>query len=127
MLDNLPVGVLAERAEGPVVAVDIGTGGGGATGERTAPEGGPRPLRVPGLGETLFRTMLIGSAGAVDRARAAGAYIISPPPLGVGLMEFHQMDRMVEAGRRSAPVLLEATGGVLTRPEQVDGSGVSVG
>ena len=98
ILDNLPVGALTERDEGPVVAVNIGMGGDGRP--AAPPPGGPRPadrpLRVPALGETLLRTMMIGSAGAVEAARAAGAYAITPPTLGVGLLEFHQLDRMVE-------------------------------
>jgi NTE family protein len=57
--------------------------------------------------------MMIGSAGAVERARSAGAYVISPPSLGVGMLEFHQLDLMVEAGRSAARALLEATGGDL--------------
>jgi predicted acylesterase/phospholipase RssA len=57
--------------------------------------------------------MMIGSGGATERARAGGAFIVTPPTLGVGLLEFHQMDRMVEAGRLAARALLEATGGDL--------------
>jgi predicted acylesterase/phospholipase RssA len=106
VLDNLPVGLLTERDEGPIVAVNIGN-----TGSR--PRDPSRPPRVPGLGETLFRTMTIGSAGAVQKARAAGAFVLSPPSLGVGLVEFHQFDRMIEAGRMAARTLLEATGGDL--------------
>ena len=64
VLDNLPVDLLTARAEGPVVAVNIGTGG-----EGTVRRGRPR---VPALGETLLRTMMIGSGGAVAAARAAG-------------------------------------------------------
>ena len=63
VLDNLPVDLLTERDEGPVVAVNI-TMGGGTSGPRT---GAPRPVRVPALGETLLRTMVIGSGGAVER------------------------------------------------------------
>ena len=107
VLDNLPIGLLTERDEGPVIAVNVGLAGGGAP----STGGRPRPLRVPALGETLMRTMMIGSAGAHERARAAGAFVITPPSLGVGLLEFHQMDRMVDAGRMAARALLEATGG----------------
>lgn len=139
VLDNLPVGLLTERDEGPVVAVNIGVGGtprGPGQGGPTTQHGldgtpsvptTPRPLRVPGLGETLMRTMLIGSGGAVERARAAGAYIISPPTLGVGLMEFHQMDRMIESGRHAARALLEATGGDLTVAATGGAPGLSAG
>jgi len=38
---------------------------------------------------------------------------VVPPSMGVGLLEFHQLDRMVEAGRLATRELLEATGGVL--------------
>lgn len=108
VLDNMPVGLLTERDEGPLVAVNIGMAGSGP------PPASGRPLRVPALGETLMRTMMIGSAGATERARAVGAFVVTPPSLGVGLLEFHQMDRMVEAGRMAARSLLEATDGDLS-------------
>jgi EmrB/QacA subfamily drug resistance transporter len=107
VLDNMPVGLLTERDEGPIVAVNIGMSTGGPR------PGSGRPLRIPGLGETLMRTMMIGSAGAADQARAAGAFVVTPPALGVGLLEFHQMDRMVQAGRMSARALLEEVDGDL--------------
>jgi EmrB/QacA subfamily drug resistance transporter len=110
VLDNLPVDLLTERDEGPVVAVNIAMGGGGGGSKR--PRSG-RP-RVPALGETLLRTMMIGSGGAVASARARGAWVVTPPTLGVGLLEFHQLDRMVGAGRAAARALLEEAGGDLT-------------
>ena len=105
ILDNLPVGLLTERDEGPVLAVNIAMGGGG---------GGPRragPPRTPPLGDTMLRTMMIGSGGAVETALAQGAAVITPPPMGVGLLEFHQLDLIVETGRMAARQLLEETGG----------------
>jgi NTE family protein len=110
VLDNLPVDLLTERDEGPVVAVNISMGGGGGSGGRSR-TGRPR---VPALGETLLRTMMIGSGGAVSAAREQGAWVVTPPTLGVGLLEFHQLDRMVEAGRAAARALLEQAGGDLT-------------
>ncbi len=112
VLDNLPVDLLTGRAEGPVVAVNIGTGGGGG------PRDG-RP-RVPALGETLLRTMMIGSGGAVAAARAQGAWVLSPSSMGVGLLEFHQLDRMIVAGRAAARTLLEAAEGDLYNPPPLD-------
>jgi predicted acylesterase/phospholipase RssA len=100
VLDNLPVDLLTERDEGPVVAVNISMGGGGGPRTRTGPP------RVPALGETLLRTMMIGSGGAVAAARSHGAWVVTPPTLGVGLLEFHQLDRMVEAGREAARAVL---------------------
>ncbi len=110
VLDNLPVDLLTERDEGPVVAVNISMGGGGGGGGRSR-TGRPR---IPPLGETLLRTMMIGSGGAVSAARAQGAWVVTPPTMGVGLLEFHQMDRMVDAGRAAARALLAAAGADLT-------------
>ncbi len=103
VLDNLPVGLLMERDEGPVLAVNISMGGGGRL--RSGPP------RTPPLGDTLLRTMMIGSAGAVETARASGAVVVTPAPLGVGLLEFHQLDLMVDAGRTAARKMLEQAGG----------------
>jgi len=57
--------------------------------------------------------MMIGSGGAVQSALDAGAAVITPPPLGVGTLEWHQMDLVVEAGRMAARELLDATDGQL--------------
>jgi NTE family protein len=113
VLDNLPADLLTERDEGPVVAVNIAMGGGG--GGRS----GPHRPRVPALGETLLRTMMIGSGGAVAAARAEGAWVVTPPTLGVGLLEFHQLDRMIAAGRAAARALLDQAGDDLGSPDVV--------
>ena len=105
ILDNLPVDLLTSRAEGPVAAVNISMGGSG--GSRSRRVGKPR---VPALGETLLRTMMIGSGGAVDAAHRNGAVVVTPANLGVGLLEFHQFDRMVRAGREAARALLDHEG-----------------
>ncbi len=107
VLDNLPVRLLTERDEGPIVAVNIAMGSGGGGKARTGPP------RMPAMGDTLLRVMMIGSGGAVQAARASGATVVTPPPLGVGTLEWHQMDLVVEAGRMAARALLEQTGGVL--------------
>jgi len=105
VLDNMPTDLLVERAEGPVVAVTVGSGGDG-------PRRAGRP-RVPGLGDTLMRTMMIGSGGANDAARSRGAWVVGPSSMGVGLLEFHQLDRMVQSGRAAARALLEQSSGDL--------------
>ena len=112
VLSNLPIEALGERAEGPVVAVNISMGGAPpSTGPTGAAAGAqPRPLRTPALGETLLRTMLIGSGGAVSAARAAGAIVVTPPAMGVGLLEFHQLDELVVAGHDAGRRLVEESG-----------------
>ena len=110
ILDNLPVDLLTERDEGPVVAVNIALGSRPVPSRVAQGDAAVRPPRVPALGETLLRTMMIGSGGAVAAARARGAIVITPASMGVGLLEFHQLDPMVAAGRAAARELLEATG-----------------
>jgi NTE family protein len=105
VLDNLPTELLLERVEGPVVAVNISMGGSGSSGPRRA---GPR--RVPALGETLLRTMMISSGGAIEAARTSEAWVVTPPTMGVGLLEFHQLDQVAHAGRLAARTLLEEAG-----------------
>jgi predicted acylesterase/phospholipase RssA len=113
VLDNLPADLLFERDEGPVVAVNISMGGSSRSSTRT---GKPR---IPALGDTLLRTMMIGAGGAVDGAHRQGAVVLTPTAMGVGLLEFHQFDRMVQAGREAARVLL--ADGFLTDRMVVDG------
>ncbi|WP_082566887.1 MFS transporter [Janibacter sp. Soil728] len=105
VLDNLPVDLLTRRDEGPVVAVNIGAGG--------APRNRSGRPRVPALGDTLMRSLMIGSGGAVERARAHGAWVISVAGHGVGLLEFHQMDVLIESGRAAARALLAECDGDL--------------
>jgi predicted acylesterase/phospholipase RssA len=50
--------------------------------------------------------MMIGAGGAVDAAHRRGALVLTPTAMGVGLLEFHQFDRMVQAGREAARALL---------------------
>jgi predicted acylesterase/phospholipase RssA len=113
VLDNLPVGALTERGEGPVVAVNIAMGGGSGAARAPAaygapsPAGAPRTVRTPALGETILRTMLIGSGGAVQAAHQAGALVLTPSTAGAGLLEFHQFDTVVEAGLAAGRRLVE--------------------
>ncbi|WP_308492748.1 MFS transporter [Microbacterium terrisoli] len=109
VLDNLPVDALTERDEGPIIAVNISMGGGA---HPRKPGAAPRPVRVPPLGETMLRTLMIGGGGAAE-AQRQGAWVITPHSMGVGLLEFHQFDRMVESGRAAVRALLEQTGGDL--------------
>jgi predicted acylesterase/phospholipase RssA/CRP-like cAMP-binding protein len=102
LTDNLPVRTMAELAEGPIIAVDVraNLGGGGAS----RADGRER---VPSLGETLARVLLLGSANTTESARQYADLVIRPRPEGVGLLEFHQLDAAREAGRTAAAEALE--------------------
>jgi predicted acylesterase/phospholipase RssA len=99
VIDNLPVSAL-EDDEGPIVAVNISAGGSGRT--RT---GEPR---VPMIMETLLRSMLMGSAAAIEDARRRAAIIVTPDTRGIGLLEFHQIDRAIEAGQAAGRAAIAA-------------------
>jgi EmrB/QacA subfamily drug resistance transporter len=103
LIDNLPVGVMADLGEGPIIAVDVKT-----SFER--PTQADRPAhsgRPPSLGETLTRVLLLGSQSTSESARRYANLIIKPQVGGIGLLEFHQLDAAREAGRAAAREALE--------------------
>ena len=115
LIDNLPVAAMAELGEGPVIAVDIRAGegsssrtpGGGASLQDSDGIGiSDRP--PPGLGETLGRLFLLASSNTAQASRKHANLVIEPRSPGVGLLEFHQIDAAVEAGRRATAAALEA-------------------
>jgi NTE family protein len=95
LVDNLPITTLAALGEGPLIAVDVKASVEGLHKR----EGGPR---LPPLGETLMRVMLFGSSDTSQAARRHADLIIKPRNDGVGLLEFHQLDRARESGRVAA-------------------------
>jgi NTE family protein len=107
LLDNLPVGTLADLGEGPIIAVDVR-----ASLDHTG-RPGARAERIPSLGETLMRVLTLGSADTTAAARRHADLVITPRPEGVGLLEFHQLDAAREAGRAAARAALEDAPGEL--------------
>ncbi len=125
VLDNLPVGTMARTGEGPVIAVDV-TGGFGRFQQSRRPGVArlARPLRrlltgteaeVPGLAETIVRTLTVGSVDTVAAARLHADLVITPPVDGIGLMEWGAIDRARELGRRAAREALAADPGLPAR------------
>jgi NTE family protein len=113
VLNNLPVDVMAATGEGPVIAVDVTTrfepsseppSSNGRHARRRGNGDGPR---LPGFTEALTRSLLLGGVGPAEAARAQADLVIAPPNDGVGMLEWHQLDRMREAGREAARVALE--------------------
>lgn len=67
---------------------------------------------MPTLPETLLRSILMGSATAADEARRRATVTVTPDTRGIGLFEFHQIDRAIEAGRAAGAAAVAAlTGG----------------
>ena len=72
-----------------------------------------RPARTPGIGETVTRVLLLGSANTSEAARRHADLVIRPRVEGIGLLEFHQIDAAREAGRAAARAALEQIAGGL--------------
>ncbi|WP_082129629.1 MFS transporter [Mycobacterium haemophilum] len=98
VLDNVPVTALA-GSEGPLIAVSVATG---ASPSPTSSSKRNRPPTVPSLNDTLLRTMTISGAMSTTAALAQADVVIKPNPVGVGLMEYFQIDHAREAGRIAA-------------------------
>jgi NTE family protein len=98
VLDNLPVAALAGQ-EGPLIAVNIGSGSAASSDSATKPV---RTPRVPNLVDTLMRTMTIGSAMASSEVLAQADLAIHADTSSIGFLEWHQIDRAREAGRIAA-------------------------
>jgi NTE family protein len=120
VLDNLPVSALETTPDGPIIAVNI-TMGGGPTTPSARP---PRPPRMPGMAETLIRTMFMSSAAAASTALARADVVITPRTADIGFLEWHQIDVAREAGRQAAalamPAILELTRADRVAPRTAD-------
>lgn len=117
VLDNLPVQTLASTGEGPVIAVDVGmqqARRGHSRQRDTDPllrafrravTGTEMPL--PRLPEILVRTLTLGSIEATVSARRAATMLIEPDVANVGILEWKQLNYLLDAGRRAAQEALE--------------------
>jgi EmrB/QacA subfamily drug resistance transporter len=92
VVDNLPVAAVGAGAEGPLIAVDI-------TARVRAGQPGGEDLS---LRETLVRTLTLGSADTSAAAQRHADLVIEPGDIGAGFLEFHQLDRLRDEGRRAA-------------------------
>lgn len=124
VLDNLPVEAMSARAEGPVIAVDVTGHAGGLPAAGAAPTLGRahRTLRryltgteaeIPRLGETIVRTVTVGSCDTVAAARRHADLVITPEVSGTGMMDWRALPRMRDLGRRAAVAALAAANGSL--------------
>ncbi len=115
LIDNLPVGTMAAMGEGPIIAVDVKAtfdrrvqGGTGALPDGRSRSDAAHEGEPPGLAETLTRVFLLASSKTSPAARRHADLVIAPRTDGVGLLEFHQLDRARAAGRAAARQALES-------------------
>ena len=116
VLDNLPVATMAARGEGPVIAVDVSSRF--EPPSRTAAGAGrPRLRRLsarvrraiigwdeprPSFGETLTRSVVLGSIDTAEAARKHADVVIAPEVQGIGLTEFDRIGEIRSQGSAAA-------------------------
>jgi predicted acylesterase/phospholipase RssA len=96
VLNNLPIDVMAEDGDGPVIAVDV-----------MRPFGPSASPRVPSIVDTIGRSMVLGSWQKSTGTREFADLVITPELGAVGMFEFARMDDLVESGRRAATAAIE--------------------
>src|SRR2546428_7129508 len=92
LVDNLPVEVMSDLGEGPIIAVDVKASFEPAAAEAHMAQRRVSSGRPPSLGETLTRVLLLGSANTSAAARRHADVVIKPRAEAVGLLEFYQLD-----------------------------------
>ncbi len=100
LIRNLPVDVMSQTGEGPVVAIEVG-------GRFDPPIDADGDPALPGIGETLMRSVLLGSAAAGSDVIAGADLLLEPDVSGMKMMAFGEIDRGIAIGRAAATARLE--------------------
>ena len=109
LIRNLPVGVMTAMDEGPVVAVEVG----GRFRPDLDEDGHPA---LPAVGETLMRSVMLGSAAAGEAVTGAADLLIEPDVAGLKMLAFGEADRAIEIGRAAAEANLDEIRSLIDRP-----------
>lgn len=94
VLDNLPIAPMVADGEGPVIAVDV------APPFHALP--GVRQGRLPGIVDTIARSMTLAGDRATDAHRRLAHTVIVPPLGDTGILDFARADAIIAAGRGAA-------------------------
>jgi predicted acylesterase/phospholipase RssA len=109
---------MARTAEGPIIAVDVSQRlGMTPSAARPGLERIARRMRrmltgyeqpVPALRETIHWTIALGSNDTVNAALKHADLVISPRVEGIRILDWSQLPRALEIGRRAAREALES-------------------
>ena len=100
LLDSLPVALVSQLGEGPVIAVRVESS--------LRPPGSDEAAREPALPEILSRVLALASASIAASQPREPELLITVTGTDVGLLEFHLIDTARQAGRRAARARLES-------------------
>jgi NTE family protein len=120
VMNNLPVDVMAQHAQGPIIASDV-------TGEldlhATDDRYGERSIwwliaermrGTPSIISILMRSGTVGSEAQRRVVREQADYLFEPPLADLGLRDWHAFDRAVAEGYAHAKMIIEQRGVPLT-------------
>lgn len=111
LIRNLPVDVMADMDEGPVVAVEVG----GRFRAEQGPDGLPA---LPAIGETLMRSVMLGSAAAGGGVTDRADLLIEPEVAELKMLAFGDFERAVEIGRAAGQAALDQVRALLQPPNR---------
>jgi NTE family protein len=124
VLNNLPVDVMAATGEGPAIAVDVSNrfeppacrGTDPARSRRARATSRAREIVVgsgaplPSFGETLIRSIVLGSVDTTENAEQHADLVIKPDTRGIGLTQWDRIDHLRQAGREAARAAIAVAG-----------------
>jgi predicted acylesterase/phospholipase RssA/CRP-like cAMP-binding protein len=127
LIDNLPVGVMKKFCQGVVLAVDVSeqlefkstlaesytVSGWKVLWRRLKPFA--KPMDVPNILNTLYRTTTVGSVQLIERAKTEADVYMNPPVTAFGVFDWRSIDKIIERGYRDAMRRLEQCGGIFQR------------
>jgi NTE family protein len=126
VLNNLPVDVMADAGEGPIIAVDVmrkptptaktAKPASRAAAKKVSPFGIFSADDVlPSLVDTLARSTVLGSWRRTEANRGKAALVVVPELSDVGLLEFRRLDSIAERGYTAAVAALATADPALWR------------
>ena len=123
VIDNFPVTAMRNIGRGPVIGIDIETGGGLSAGAdvvdawsaweflRRLVWNRGQTLPIPSIVRLLLRSALVGSTSRALSDRTQVDMLVLPPMKDIDLLDWTSFDRAVEAGYMQAIKALETARG----------------
>jgi NTE family protein len=119
LMNNLPVAVMKQFCQGPVLAVDVSeqlefksnlaesytVSGWKLFWQRLNPFS-ERP-DIPNILDILYRTTTVGGIGIIETAKTEADICLNPPVARFGVFDWRSVDAIIEAGYRDAQRQLE--------------------
>jgi NTE family protein len=123
VIDNFPVTAMRNIGRGPVIGIDIETGGGLSAGADVVDSWSAweflrrlvwnrgETLPIPSIVRVLLRSALVGSTSRALTDRTQVDLLVLPPMKDIDLLDWTSFDRAVEAGYIQALKALESARG----------------